>query len=207
MPRAASFAVYYDEVWRGTIGTTDQPCSATWRHLVATAAQGAQLANERGPSGLLRFVPLGQPISTETLTTVEVPRPVGRRGLTPLNIVRTLVSYRAAWCWPLRAADATTRLDTRRGFDIALSTVGPEPAAIENRYVIARADGTGDFVLQRFTWSVGDAIATSAQSTIRATLQDDGSMTMTLASGFGTFAVLHIRSRADGLMQIVDVTR
>lgn len=207
LPRPGSFAVYYDDVWSGTEAATGRACTSAFRRLVTTVSAGAQLSNERGPDGVLPFVRLRQPVSTDTLRSVNVPKPTGRRVLDPQTSIRTIVAFRAAWFRPLAAAEATTMLDTRRGFDVAVTTSGPEPATREIRYVLARGGGAGEFVPQWLTWAMGDAVAMNEQRSERASAGQDGSWTLRLGAGFGTFVTLHMRSRADGLIQIVDATR
>jgi hypothetical protein len=206
LPSRASFAVYFDDVWRGVQGIGDRPCSSTFRRLVTSVANGAQLQNEYGPGGLLPIVSLTVPVSTQTLSSLSIPPPSGLRGLDLEQAVRTTVKFRAAWFRPRREADVSTTLDTRRSFDVAVRTSSSAPASLEYRFVIGRADG-GAFVVEQFAWSVGEAVGTTETLRPDAVTGPDGSQVLRLATGYGSSVALHLRSTATGLLQIVDATR
>jgi len=206
LPANVSFAVYYDEVWRGTDSVSNRPCSSVFRRLVTTKTEGAQLDNERGAAGLLPLVPLLQPISTETLMSIGVPRPSGLRAVASESAVGTRVHFRAAWFRPRQGSDVATNLDARRGFDVALTTGGPAPADLEYRYILGRSDN-GEFVIERFAWSIGDAIAANQTIRTRGLPQPDGSCIVRLDAGYDRSITLHINASATGLIQIVNATR
>jgi hypothetical protein len=207
LPSRVSFAVYFDEVWRGRDVRTDQPCSSVMRRLVASVAAGPQLENERGPSGLLSLVRLTVPVSTETLNSLRVHMPNGVRGIDSGKAVGSLVRFRAAPFRPRPAADVTENLDTRHGFDIAVSTSSAAPASRENRFVIGRDGESGEFVVEQFAWAVGDPIASNDAVRWSGVAQQGGSGLLRLESGYGTFVTLRINSLSNGSIQIVDATR
>jgi len=208
LPSPVPFAVYYDEVWTGTETTSDRPCSSVIRRLVASVAEGPQLKNERGPSGMLPSIRLFQPVSTQPLASIGVPPPHRLRALDPESSVRTVVTYRAAPTRPLSEEAVTSTLDTQRGFDIALTTSGPAAADLEYRYVVGRAHRDDEFVLERFSWAVGDAVAAAKTIRSRGSAHADGSRTIRLDAGFGRFVTVRITSNSSGgQIQITDATR
>ncbi|MBV8371508.1 MAG: hypothetical protein JO036_21560 [Candidatus Eremiobacteraeota bacterium] len=206
LPLRTSFAVYFDEVWTGTDTRTDQPCSSAFRHMVTAVAEGPQLENERGPAGLRPLVRLDRPLSTATLSSLRVPAPSALRALDPEQPVRTVVRFRAVSFQPRDAKQATAALDTRRAFDVAVTTSSSAPANLEYRFVIDRADD-GAFVVERFAWSVGDPVAGTETLRPHAVTGPDGLQLLRLETGYGTSVALHLRSRATGSLQIIDATR